>query len=846
MSPVTQLMDKLEWPLLLGILAEQAQTEEGRGRCLELVPALGRDDILERWQLVEPLKRLTTQGYRAPIGEILPLSQVFKAASLGQILGGQDLRAVADLLEATRRVHGFAVDFAARCSTLVRLKARLYPIPALHAAINKAVGKEGELLDDSSVQLQNIRRQKLSVRKRIEESLKKMLHEGELLPYLQDDFFTVRSERYVVPMRLDGRGRVKGSILDTSDSGQTLFIEPAQIAPINDQLQELDLEEKLEILRIFRELSGKVAGDVEALSVNYSELVELDFLSAQAQLAADIGAGTVDLADAPGLDLIEARHPLVKRAGGRTAIGNDISLRPAQKALIVSGPNAGGKTVVLKTVGLLHVMAKAGLLLPADAASRLFLFEKIHLEMGDAQSLSANLSTFSGHLLGLKPILAQATDQDLILLDELAVGTDPETGAAIGQAILEDLADRRATTLVTTHFDALKGLAVKDDRFRNGSMEYSLHNLQPTYKLILDVPGQSYGLEVAEQMGLPPHIIQRAKGLRGHSVSALDAAVTQLMQARDETRQKEQALAAERLAAEAERTRWQQEVELLRETRRKTAEQLAAKYEGRMADLKAEFEELTKKLRQSYKDAAKQPDSESLRQDALGARRDGEKTLREMDGLVSELGQLSSDYGAADKLPGQPAAFSALRSGTPVYVLPLKKAGTVVKPGAGESEPIEVEVGVIKLRVSLHDLRLLSPGEAAGGGEAKAARGAGGGAKPQTGRGNLRPAPPRAAGPYSTGGGDGTSLEYFPQTPTNSIDLRGRDSASALEATWNFIDRALMRGEPAVILIHGHGTDKLKSTIREALRNNCPYDVRFRPGIDQEGGDGVTIVELSR
>jgi DNA mismatch repair protein MutS2 len=422
----------------------------------------------------------------------------------------------------------------------------------------------------------------------------------------------------------------------------------------------------------------------------------------------------------------------------------------------------------------------------------------------------------------------------LVLLDELAVGTDPETGAAIGQAVLEDLADRRTTTIVTTHYDALKGLAVQDERFRNGSMEYSLHNLQPTYRLILDVPGQSYGLEVAEQMGLPSRIINRAKSLRGHSVSALDAAVTQLMQARDEARRSEQALAEERLAAEAERGRWEQEVALLQETRRKTADMLASKYESRITDLKIEFEEITKKLRQSHKDAVRQQDLEETRREDLANRRDGEKVLRDMNAVVNELHQLSQDYAQNSKLPGQAATFAELKAGTPVYVLPLKKTGRIVKVGLSDGDPIEVEVGIIKLRVTFHDLRLLSPGEVDGGGNKPKPNKPGRGVnKKSTSTSSENPA---AGGP--------STLGYFPQTPTNSIDLRGRDAAAAVEATWNFIDRALLRGEPAVILIHGHGTDRLKSTLRDALRSNCPYDIRYRPGTQQEGGDGVTVVEL--
>lgn len=819
-APDTRVLSKLEWPELVDILAGLSQSDDGRARCLALTPNLSRFAIEERWRLVEPLRVIASQGYRAPVGGLLPLGNVFRAAKLGQILDGASLRAVYDLLEATSKVYGFAGDFSARCSTLRRSKGQLLPMPQLAQAINRAVGPDGELNDNASEELTRIRRLKLSVRKRIEDLIAKLLHGSELEKYLQDDFFTVRSERYVVPMRLDGRGRVKGKVLDTSDSGQTLFIEPAEIAPVNDQLLDLDLEEKLEIVRIFRDLSAMVETDADTLKANYDELIELDFLSAQAQLAADTDAGPVTLVDEPGLDLREARHPLIMRAQGRTVIGNTIGLQDNQHVLIVSGPNAGGKTVVLKTVGLLHLMAKAGLLVPADPTSRMYLYDHIYLEMGDAQNLAASLSTFSGHLMGLKPILEKASNKDLALLDELAVGTDPQTGAAIGTAVLEDLASRGVKSLVTTHFDALKGLAVSDRRFRNGSMEFSLDRLTPTYRLILDVPGQSYGLEVAEKIGLPARILDRAKELRLGHTSNLDNAVTELMHARDQARSTEAALAKSKLDADAEKARWTDEVEQLKESRRKVAQQLADKYENRIQDLRTEFDELVKKLRQ----AAKSSDGPLDREAMLSDRRAAEKALKDMEGATAELSQ---GYDMEGKLPGQAATRDTISAGVAVFVLPLKKAGTVLR--ISDDDTVEVEVGIIKLRVSPHDLRLLSPGEAAGGSGKKVASAKSGG----------RPSHPVSKTP------DDGSIQLTLQTPTNAADLRGKDALSAVNAAWDFIDRALLRGEGAVILIHGHGEGTLKAAVRDALRTSCPYDVRWRAGLDQEGGDGVTVVRLT-
>jgi DNA mismatch repair protein MutS2 len=809
------VLKKLEWPKLLQNLAKFTQTDEGSELCLALMPKLQKDSIEEVWRQILPLRDLSAKGYRAPIGNMPNLHLILKASSLGQVLSGEDFRNVARVLDATKSVFGFAEDFGNQCSTLKKFRARIYPMPELLAKINRAVDVDGELKDDASDELMKIRKQKNSLRKRIEEQLIQVLHKSDVEQYLQDDFFTMRSERYVVPMRLDGRGRVKGSIIDTSDSGQTLYIEPAAISPLNDQKQELDLAEKLEIIRIFRELSELVATNVSEIQNNYNELVALDVLTAKSRLAAEQTAGTVKISSSSKINLIDARHPLIMRSDGNPAVGNMVEMNHDQSVLIISGPNAGGKTVVLKTVGLMHLMVRAGLLVPVDDKSQVRLFDNIWIEMGDAQDLSANLSTFTGHLSGLKPIIADATSKDLILLDELAVGTDPQTGSAIAQAMLEDFADRKCSTFVTTHFETLKGLAINDKRFRNGSMEFSLESLKPTYKLIMDVPGQSYGIEVAEQLGLPSYIIERAQALRGSSISSLDEAVNQLMEARDETRRQQSEVHEEKLKAEAEHARWKQECKLLEDQRRKVSEKLSAKYDSKVTDLRSELDDLVKKLKKAYKDAPN-------REEVVGIRQDAEGKMKQLETYVADI---NAGYNSDDKLPGELAKYSDLSRGCNVYVIPLKNDGTITDLG-DSGDPIEVEVGMIKLRVNLHDLRI-RPNHLGMKKPVRKSRGA-----------------PRSPKLKSNGGHEDLSIGFTMPTPTNSIDLRGMDKDQALEASWNFVDRGMMRGEPAIILIHGHGTGALLHTIRDALGSSCPYDVGYRPGEEQEGGNGVTVVEL--
>ena len=848
-------LEKLEWPLLVETLAAFSQTDDGQTLCLELAPNLEQPEIEHRWADVSSIKEIVRQGYRAPIGDLPPMRRIFKALGLGQILGGVELRQVLQLLQAIQKVHGFCVNFSSKSQTLARLKNQIYPVPKLMTAIDKAISPDGSLLDDASPELASIRRKKITLAKRIEDQIKKVLREASVEQYLQDDFFTVRNERYVVPIRLDGRGRVPGTIVDTSDSGQTLFLEPSSVAPLNAEWLENQLAEKLEILRIFKTLSGQAATELDTLRVDYEELVQLDFLTAQAGLAIQLDANPVELSDIPLIDLRAARHPLIRKALEQTApetdengeprepstvsltkmkntaVPNTITLMGEQRCLIISGPNAGGKTVVLKTVGMLHLMAKAGLLIPADRTSRLYLFHNIFLELGDAQNLAASLSTFSGHVFGLKPILEKAGPKDLALLDELAVGTEPQTGSALAQAVLETLATRKTMTLATTHYDSLKGLAASDGgqgqhQFRNASMEYLLKTMRPTYKLILDVPGQSYGLEVASQIGLPGSVIERAKQLRGTSASTMENAVNQLLVAREETENIRGELRQKELAVDESRARLEAERKALEEARREAARKAAQNQEVELDEMRQSIRDLQDELKAALKALrqAESGDASHAMAAAASLATSSSDTMRQFD-------QKSRDILARGRegevLPGRTiSSGEILRTGQRVFVVPLRKEGQILRPAEGDNAPAEIQVGLVKLRVPAHDLRVMPD---AGPNESGKA----------TSRG--KPVPLLKLKPLNP------PPEIPPlvlQSPTNTLDLRGQDADTAVSKTLDFIDHALLRGESALVIVHGHGTDRLKNAIRKCLRSDCPYNIAFRAGENTEGGDGVTIIAL--
>jgi DNA mismatch repair protein MutS2 len=456
-------------------------------------------------------------------------------------------------------------------------------------------------------------------------------------------------------------------------------------------------------------------------------------------------------------------------------------------------------------------MAQSRLLLPCDEHSEIYLFRNIFVEIGDAQNLSANLSTFSGHLMGLKPILQNSRPEDLVLLDELAVGTEPHTGCAIGQAVLEELVNRQTVCIVTTHFDNLKSLAVNDPRFRNGSMEFSTRNLQPTYKLILDLPGQSYGIEVAEHIGLPKHVIERAKDLRGRSSSMMDQILESWQTLREEAEREKHKYAQLKIEMESQKFRWEQERAALANAKSDISNKIKARYEDQIDDLKRSYHEILDDMKQTIQEQKKLNAHPEAMREALREKQ------KKAEGLGRDLNigldRLASEFRSTIELPGIPADISQLTIGSRVYIVSMGKEAVVSKV----QPSLEVTAGLLKLRPSIQDLRMLV--ETA---EAKKTT--------------------KAKGTAAIS--DKSQIGLVIPTPTNSLDLRGMDTDTALDRTWSFIDKAVLRGETWVILIHGHGTDTLKRGLRKALLKDAPYALDFRPGEAEEGGDGVTVVQL--
>jgi len=818
MKPTT--LSKLDWQDLLTSLSHHCQTEEARARVFQMQVGLPKEEILKRWDATQSLIQLINLGYSPRIGELTPIEPLIKALRLGRVLDGFELKIIHELLITSQRLILFMSDLGGKNPAILEMKENIVFCPLLLQQLSNSLDEKGELKDTASKTLEQIRGKMKSLALGAEAKLKEFLHShAREAQYLQDQYFTKRLGRLVLPIRLDGRGRVSGTIIDTSVGAQTIFIEPTSIKVFNDGLIELSQLEKIEEMRILKQLSLAVLEKSEDLLKSYEGLIIMDYFTACAFFALDMKANRVSLVSKPTLSLKEAHHPILFLKNKKSSRSNNISLENYQKTLVISGPNAGGKSVILKTVGLIHAMASSGLLVPCHEESSLFLFENLYVELGDSQSLAESLSSFSGHLSHLKPILENATSKDLILLDELATGTEPAIGAAIAQAILENLHAKNCLTVVTTHFSSLKQLAAQDKSYRNGSMEYSPGGGSPTYKLVLDIPGQSYGLELAEKVGLPSFVIQRARDLKGGGDNAaLENLLLELSEKRDELRANEKVLRERTQKVDQLKETLEGELKSFKEKKGESIHNLVSYYDKKLEKMYEDFYVLESQFKKILKiSEEKSPKRSSDEMKEL------ENIKEQTENQIAKLNQsiMAIGFERAEKktdLPGLPFDMGKAKEGNQVYVVDLKKEGSIVDIIDAAGSKIEVAIGPLRVNVSAKDLRYLGSGAPKKDSKQKKMKS------------------------FFKDRKDRKSQNIDFKTTTNTLDVRGQRLDEALRSMWTFVDKALLRGEHCIYVVHGHGMDALKQGLRTALKEESPYSLSYKSAEQNEGGDGVTVV----
>jgi DNA mismatch repair protein MutS2 len=797
----------LELPLVLAHLAELTAFSAGRARALESTPSSDFETVsLWQRQTTEARRLLATRG-NVSVGGARDVREAATAAARGMTLRPEDVLAIRQTVVAGRTLGRLIRRAEGEYPALMGVASGLHELPELVEAIDRTLDDDGEIRDNASQQLSAIRIELRRAHDRLLGRLQRVL--SEHASHLQEQIITQREGRYVVPLRAEFKGRLRGIVHDQSSSGATLFIEPLVTVELNNRWKEQQLLEHEEIQRILAALSSIIGAACDHLHATVAALAELDLILARARFADSIGAcepvlvaagpaarlthnengnsaagGAADLA--PGtLQLITARHPLLEPS---RVVPIDLEFRPGVGAIVITGPNTGGKTVALKTAGLLALMSQCGLHIPAASGSSLAVFDNVFADIGDEQSIQQSLSTFSAHITQVIRILEQATPHSLVILDELGAGTDPTEGSALARAILIRLISSGVPALVATHYPELKAFAHATPGVMNASVEFDPRTLQPTYRIALGVPGQSNALAIAARLGLDQQILDEARTM----ISPEDLAAGQLLQ---QIQRDREAVRTERAQAAAARRE-------ASETESKLSRRLARIEDERQALIEAARDEAQREVQ------ALREELRALRRRAHDALTPGgADALREAEGEAKAI-----DARLEARAPAAPVGRSAARRPRVGDTVHLRSVGVPGKVVAVSGDSLEMMVGALRVRADVNDVAIR---EASAPPASVPAR------------------PPPAPSPAPER-----------RTPGMELDLRGMTVDEALVDLDRYLDSAFLAHLPFVRIIHGKGTGRLRVAIREALRAHSLVAGLQEAG-EAEGGEGVTIARLA-
>lgn len=783
-------MNTLDYYKIIHKLAAHAATPLGKAVIDGLKPSLELDAVKHSLQGTDEAYKADRLKGSPPFRGIADLSASLKRARIGGTLNAAELLEIAETIRAGRRVkkHVMQLHEAEPIPLLAGIAELLSEHKSTEDAILHCIDENAEVMDQASSELASVRRELRSGESRIREKLDQMIRSNSVQKMLQDAIITIRNDRYVIPVKSEYRSHFGGIVHDQSSSGATMFIEPEVIVTMNNKLRELRAAEEREVEKVLQKLTALAADVSEDLTYDAEGLGALDFVFAKARLAHEMKASLPRMNDRGFLKLKRGRHPLL---AADAVVPIDVELGNQFSAIIVTGPNTGGKTVSLKTIGLLSLMAMSGLFIPAEDGSQMCVFDAIYADIGDEQSIEQNLSTFSSHLTNIIRILKAMTPKSLVLLDELGAGTDPAEGSALAIAILEHIHRLGSRIVATTHYSELKAYAYNRRGVINASMEFDVATLSPTYRLLVGVPGRSNAFAIAERLGLPQPIIDHARG----EVSEDDMRVENMIASLEE----------DRLSAESERSS--------AEALRRQLEEQRAKHEAEMERFEEQRDKLLRKAQEEAREAVRKARGEAeqiiadLRKLAMeeGASVKEHKLIearRRLDEAAPELHKPKAPAGRGNK----PVRITP---GDEVRVYSLNQKGSVIELSGSEAL---VQLGIMRMKVSLDDLELLKSNEAQ--------------AKQQQ---------PKQAASLKRTRDESAAME---------LDLRGASLDEALIEADRFLDEAFLAGFGSVHLIHGKGTGVLRTGIQEFLRRH-KHVKSYRLGQYGEGGTGVTVAELN-
>ena len=789
-------LETLEYRKIIAQLKREMGSAASAKLADELTPLTSEKIIKEELRSTTEAVDLIVRKGPLPTGGIYDIREALLLAQKGGSLTMRQLLEVQNVLGISSEVVAFMHDDALpELKYIGEMVDLIVEFTALEKEISRCILTEDEMADNASPKLKDIRRSIHQQNQAIKNKLSRIITSSSNKTYLQDAIVTMRDGRYVIPVKQEYRSFFPGMVHDQSKGGATLFIEPQGVVELNNKLRELEVEEQLEIARILAELSSRVAEHYREIRSNLDLLTKLDFIMAKGKLSCKMHASEPKIDVDGELRLISARHPLIEY---KKAVPVDIRIGGDYRTLIITGPNTGGKTVSLKTAGLLVMMAQSGLHIPASHASTLPIFGDVFADIGDEQSIEQSLSTFSSHMKNIVSIIDKASFDSLVLVDELGAGTDPTEGAALAIAILERFYDSGALTMATTHYNELKKYALATSGVENAAMEFDVETLTPTYRLLIGVPGKSNAFEISKKLGLSESVIERASEHIKHGDMEFENVISSI---EDDKRK----AAADRLDAESMRAEIEERLKKLEEKEQSLSEKRA----DIIAEAKREARELLRETKSAVKDVQK--DLRKLQKSGAhtnlntGALEKSRRKINEAEDLVSEK--------VVKQVNSEPVSADTLKVGDRVKLLTLGQNGTILSL-PDEKGNLMINIGALKVKARLQDLMLINEGKDR---------------KPQA----------KSSSKY------GSLLRSKSSSVSASINVMGKNLEDALADVEKYLDDVYMAGLDMVSIIHGRGGGILKDGIRQMLKRKKYVD-SFGAASYNDGGEGVTIVHMKK
>ena len=795
---------KLELDKILELLAEQTYSDACREKALKLKPSFDEEEIRTELKKTDDAFKLSAKFGTPRFRKIKDLSMSLRRCKSGSALSFRELLDVADILRETNMLCDWFSQCESMESSLAEYFRELYPIKQLEQRISESIISEEEMSDAASAELSSIRKRIVRQGMNIREQLDKLIKSRSTQKFLQEAIVTMRDGRYVVPVRSEYKNEVAGLVHDTSATGQTFFIEPMSVVEANNEIRVLKSREQAEIERITLELSGQVGENADSIANNFRIAQILELYFAKANLGAKMRGAAAKIVSEPRVVLNQARHPLINPD---TVVPISVEIGGKYESLIITGPNTGGKTVAIKTVGLLTLMTMCGLMIPAGDGSEIGIFGGIYVDIGDEQSIEQSLSTFSSHMVNVVKILGMADDRSLVLIDELGSGTDPVEGAALAVSVLTELKERHAKVCATTHYQEVKMFALQTEGVENASCEFDVNTLKPTYRLIVGVPGKSNAFAISQRLGMPEEVIERAKELVSTENKRFEQVVDALEKSRQELEAlKESAAVSERNAklTESELKQKLSELEQQKEKELESARQ-------RALSIVEETRFRSNQLLNELEELKKVKDKEALRQGLSSMKGKTNSTLNKMQDEANPVVERRAEdpEGRMNEPLGEREVLCVSQF---TLLADTKKEG-VLMTVPNMSGVCYVQVGMMKIKTNQKNLRLVDNKK-------------------------KQPTPQK-----SVGGSVKKQVTSNMNRRGMELDIRGMMTDEGVLEMERFIDSAQLSGISTVIIIHGKGTGALRAAVQQALKTN-PAVKSYRQGAYGEGEAGVTVVEL--